>query len=147
MKIVIDTNVVISGIFWKGPSNEILRLIETKDNLQFVQSPETYKELEEVIKRGKFAEIIKKRKLNIDTILESLVTICRFYHISTNTIEKAKREVSIEDADDLKFIELAIEAEADFIISGDPHLIKIRKYQNIKILKPREFLEKFLNEK
>ena len=46
MKIVIDTNVLIPGIFWKGPSNEILRLIETRDNLQLVQSLETYKELE-----------------------------------------------------------------------------------------------------
>jgi putative PIN family toxin of toxin-antitoxin system len=146
MKIVLDTNVIISGIFWKGPSNEILRLIETRDDLHFVQSLETYKELEEVIRRGKFAEIKTKRKLNIDTILESIITICKFYHIPADTIEKAKSEVIIEDADDLKFLELAIEVEADFIISGDPHLLDIDKYRNIKIVKPREFLEKFLKE-
>lgn len=146
MKVVLDTNVIISGIFWKGPPNEILRLLETRGDLQFVQSVGTYKELEEVIKRGKFVKIIKKRNLNVDIILESLVTICKFYHISSNTVEKLKREISIVDKDDLKFIELAIEAKADFIISGDPHLLKIQKYQNIEILKPVEFLEEFLSE-
>jgi predicted nucleic acid-binding protein len=52
MKIVLDTNVVISGILWKGPSNEILRLIEINDNLQFVQKYQNIK----ILKPREFLE-------------------------------------------------------------------------------------------
>ena len=55
MKIVLDTNILISGILWKGSPNEILKHIETDKKLELVQSAETFNELEEVIKRGKFA--------------------------------------------------------------------------------------------
>ena len=71
MKIVLDTNVVISGIFWKGTPHKVLKLIESKKDIDFVQSAETFNELETVIKRGKFADITRKRELNIDTILEA----------------------------------------------------------------------------
>ncbi len=140
MKIVLDTNVLISGILWKGPPNEILKHIETK-NLELVQSAETFNELEAVIKRGKFAEIIEKRQLNINLILSSIITLCKFYNVSDQTKEKINKEVSIEDVDDLKFINLAVESEADYIISGDTHLLKLERYNNLKIVNPTEFLK------
>lgn len=141
MKVVLDTNVIISGIFWKGAPCEILKLVESKVDIEFVQSIETFDETERVAKRGKFAEISKRRDLNINIVLESLLTTCNFYHISQVTKDEAKKEVSIEDADDLKFLELAIEAEADYIVSGDPHLLSIKKHKNIRIINPAEFLK------
>ncbi len=141
MKIVIDTNVLISGILWQGPPNEILELVEN-DKLQLIQSVETYDELEKVIQKGKFAEILKNRKLDLDMILEAIFTIAKFYQITINTANKVRQEVAIEDADDLKFIELAVEAGAAFIISGDRHLLKIKKHENTAIVNPVEFLEK-----
>ncbi|GAJ01716.1 unnamed protein product [marine sediment metagenome] len=42
--------------------------------------------------------------------------------------------------DDNKFIECAVTNKADYIISGDNHLLSLREYENIKILSPKEFL-------
>ena len=141
MKIVLDTNILISGIFWKGPPNEILKHIETGRKLELVQSAETFNELEQVIKRGKFAEIIEKRQININLILSSIITGSKFYKVTQQTREKILKVVAIEDVDDLKFIELAVEAEAEFIISGDIHLLRLEKYHNIKIRNATEFLK------
>lgn len=144
MNLVLDTNVLISGILWKGKPNEILELIETYDEYNLVQCSETFIELEGVIQRGKFAEIIEKRNINIDSVLSAVFTNCKFYHISNETKEMAK-ELEIEDEDDLKFVELAVEADADFIVSGDSHLLNLKKYQNIRILTPAEFLKTISN--
>ena len=141
MKVVLDTNVVISGIFWQGTPNEILKLIEKKQEIDFIQSIETFGELAKVIHRGKFAEIAKRRELKIDTILESLLTVCKFYQISRESRDEVKKEIVIDDVDDLIFIELAVEAEADYIISGDPHLLDLKEYKKIKIVKPVESLK------
>jgi putative PIN family toxin of toxin-antitoxin system len=141
MKIVLDTNILISGILWKGSPNEILKHIETDKRLELVQSAETFNELEEVIKRDKFAEIIEKRHININLILSAIITVCKFYNVSDQTREKIKKEVVIEDIDDLKFIDLAVEAEADYIISGDNHLLKLERYKSLKIIDTTEFLK------
>jgi predicted nucleic acid-binding protein len=47
------------------------------------------------------------------------------------------------DKDDNKIIEAAVEAKADFIISGDKHLLEMKKYQRIKIVSPSQFLTKY----
>ena len=93
-----------------------------------------------VIQRGKFAKIAARRELSIDTILESLLTACKFYQISRVSRDEVKKEIVIDDADDVIFIELAVEAGADYIISGDPHLLDLKEYKKIKIVKPAEFL-------
>jgi predicted nucleic acid-binding protein len=54
---------------------------------------------------------------------------------TTNKISYIK-----DDADDDKILECAISAESDYIISGDKHLIKLKSFRNIKILKPADFL-------
>lgn len=141
MRIVLDTNVIISGVFWKGPPNEVLKLIETGNDIDFAQSIDTFNEVEEVIKRGKFAEIIKKREMEVNSILESLLTLCKFYRIPDQVKENVGKSLTIEDPDDIKFVELAVAAEAEFIVSGDPHLLKIKKYRDISIVKPAEFLD------
>ena len=51
-----------------------------------------------------------------------------------------KIEIIKDDPDDNKFIECAVTNKADYIISGDNHLLNLREYRNIKILSPKEFL-------
>ena len=141
MIIVLDTSVLISGIFWKGPPNKVLEMISARQDIELAQSFETYDEFEKVINREKFTQIAGQRKLDIAQVLESLFTVSTFFLISRESKDKVGREIEIEDPDDLVFIELALEAGAEYIISGDPHLLKLEKYQNIKIVKPAEFLE------
>ncbi|MCD4754528.1 MAG: putative toxin-antitoxin system toxin component, PIN family [Deltaproteobacteria bacterium] len=137
MNIVVDTNVLISAILWKGPPSDALKIIFEKYSL--VQSQSTLKEFEKVIKREKFARILEKRDLTIETVIETLITQSRLYDVSKKA-ESTAREVKIEDVDDLIFIELALEASAKFVVSGDKHLLELDEVENIRILSVAEFL-------
>ena len=137
MNIVVDTNVLISAVLWKGPPSDALKIILEKYSL--VQSQSTLKEFEKVIRREKFTRILEKRDLMIKTVIETLITQSRLYNVSKKA-ESTAKGVKIKDADDLIFIELALEAGAKFVVSGDKHLLELDKVGNIRILSVAEFL-------
>ena len=138
MNIVVDTNVLISAVLWKGPPSDALKIILEKYFL--VQSQSTLKEFEKVITRKKFTRILEKRDLTVETVIETLITQSRLYNVSKKA-ESKSREVKIKDADDLIFIELAFETGAKFIVSGDKHLLELDEVENIRILSVAEFLK------
>ena len=137
MNIVVDTNVLISAVLWKGPPSDALKIILEKYSL--VQSQSTLKEFEKVIRREKFSRILEKQDLTVETIIETLITQSRLYNVSKKA-ESTESGVKIKDADDLIFIELALEACAKFVVSGDKHLLELDKVGNIRILSVAEFL-------
>ncbi len=134
MRIVLDTNVLISGIFFRGPSYRILQAWKNK-KIQFIISPEIYDEYSRVV------EIISKKYPGID-ISEILKLIAIYSEISQSYVLP---EQVCEDPDDDKFIACAISNEARYIVSGDKHLLKISGYQGIRVLKPQEFCSEFLD--
>lgn len=138
MNIVVDTNVLISAVLWKGPPSDALKIILEKYSL--VQSQSTLKEFEKVITRKKFTRILEKRDLTVETVIETLIRQSRLYNVSKKAGLTA-REVKIEDADDLIFIELALEASAKFVVSGDKHLLELDEVGNTRILGVAEFLK------
>lgn len=138
MNIVVDTNVLISAVLWKGPPSDALKIILEKYSL--VQSQSTLKEFEKVITREKFTRVLEKRDLTVETVIETLVTQSRLYNISKKA-ESTAREVKIEDADDLIFIVLALEASAKFVVSGDKHLLELDEVGDTRILGVAEFLK------
>jgi len=129
MRVVLDTNIFISGIFWKGNPNKIVS--EWRNGkFTLVSSMELVKELINTLKDFKIAlpeEIIKEW---IDLIIMNSELV-----IIKNELK------AVEDPDDDKFIETALAGSADFIITQDKHLLKIKEYNNIKILTPTEFLK------
>jgi putative PIN family toxin of toxin-antitoxin system len=133
MRIVLDTNVLISGIFFRGPSYRILQAWKAK-KVQFVISPEIYSEYSRV------AEIISKKYQGID-ISEILNLIAIYSEISQSY---NLPEPVCEDPDDDKFIACAISNKVRYIVSGDKHLLKLSGYQGIKVIKPQEFNSEFL---
>ena len=138
MNIVVDTNVLISAVLWKGPPSDALKIIIGKYSL--VQSQSTLKEFEKVIRREKFARILEKRDLTIETVIETLITQSRLYNVSKKA-ESTAKEIKIEDVDDLIFIEIAFEADAKFVVSGDKHFLKLDEVGNTRILSVAEFLK------
>ena len=138
MNIVVDTNVLISAVLWKGPPSDALKIILEKYSL--VQSQSTLKESEKVIRREKFTRILEKRDLMAVTVIETLITQSRLYNISKKA-ESMARKVEIEDEDDLIFIELALEAGAKYVVSGDKHLLELDEVENTRILSVAEFLK------
>ena len=137
MNIVVDTNVLISAVLWKGPPSDALKIILEKYSL--IQSQQTLREFEKVIKREKFAIILQKRDLTVEAIVETLVMQSRMFTVSERS-ESMVKKVKIKDADDLIFVELAFEADAKFIVSGDMHLLELAKVENTRILSVHEFL-------
>ena len=140
MKIVLDSNVFISGIFWKGFPNEIIKLAE-KGKLEIFTTNEILEELFGVLKREKFKHLFEEGKTNINEVSEKvleLVKICE--HIKGIRIIK-------EDPSDDKFLACAISCQASFIVSGDKHLLKLKKFQGILIVSPREFLKLYSKQK
>lgn len=125
---------LISGIFFRGPSYRILQAWKNK-KIQFIISPEIYDEYSRV------AEVISKKYPGID-ISEILKLIAIYSEISQSYVLP---EQVCEDQDDDKFIACAISNEASYIVSGDKHLLKISGYQGIQVLKPQEFCSEFLD--
>jgi len=132
MRIVLDTNVLVSGIFFNGPPFEVLKLWRN-GLIQLVVTNDILSEYSNTTNR-----ISKKyQNVNINSILE-LLTIKS--EIISETIVKPK--VSRHSADD-KFLHCAISGKVSIIVSGDKHLLELVKFNNIEILPPSEFIKRF----
>ena len=133
MKAVLDTNVFVSGVFLSGPPYKILKA--WRDNIiQLVISPEILDEYRRV------GEILAEDHPEID-----LAPMLDFV-IQTAEIVSAPllTESVCEDPDDDKFLACALASGSTVVVSGDKHLLKISGYQKIEVLKPRDFVNKYL---
>ena len=134
MKIVLDTNVVISGIFFGGPPGKILEAWRDR-RIQIVLSPEILQEYELVA--DKLASQHKDR--DAGRMLDLLAT-----HAET-VQPPSLAEGVCEDPDDDKFLACAAHADVACVISGDKHLLRVSGYQGIEVVSPRDFIDKHLN--
>ena len=133
MKVILDTNVFISGIFFSGPPSQILKAWQNS-RLQIVLSQEILNEYKRV------AESLAAKFPTID-----ILPIIELMTIHGQLIDTEGFDVSVcDDPDDNKFIECAIASNSEIIISGDKHLLKLSGYQGITVLKPREFVDSYL---
>ena len=133
MRIVLDTNVFISGIFFAGPPSQILKAIGNQ-NLQIILSKEIFDEYSRVAK----SLSLKFPAINIMSIIE-LIAIYGEFIDTENFIISA-----CDDPDDDKFLECAMAGQCDIIVSGDKHLLKLSGYRGIAVLSPRKFVDNYL---
>ena len=133
MKIVLDTNVFISGIFFSGPPSEILKAWRDS-KIQIILSQEILLEYQRVAEElsAKFPPV------NIDAILELLTVYGEMFETKDISVNIC------EDPDDNKFIACAIASNTKIIVSGDKHLLKISGFKGISVWKPRDFLDNYL---
>ena len=128
MKVVLDTNIFISGIFWKGSSNSIITNWK-EGKFTLVTSLEAVSEIIKVLKDFKI-------RLSDDMIKEWIDLIRR----NSIIVEpKEKIEAVKDDPKDSIFIETAVAGNVDYIISQDNHLLKLKEFRGIKIVTPEEF--------
>ena len=133
MKVVVDTNVLISGIFFDGPPAQILKAWY-QGELQFVVSHEILEEYFEVCERLSF------RYPTVD-ITQILILIVQNCHI----VDPLPLPESVSsDEDDDKFIACALASDTKTIISGDRDLLALSGYESIQILTPREFADRHI---
>ncbi|MBI4385923.1 MAG: putative toxin-antitoxin system toxin component, PIN family [Elusimicrobia bacterium] len=129
-RVVLDTNVIISS-FWGGKPGEIVDLWKDGRILLIVSLP-ILKEYLAVCARFGLADAqLKERGL---LFLES----------PFSTLVHARSEFSViqEDLPDNRFLECAVDGGANFIVSGDQHLLRLKVFQKIPILSPIDFLKR-----
>lgn len=128
MKVLLDTNIFISGIFWRGSSNKVITNWK-EGKFTLVTSLEAISEIIKVLKDFKI-------KLSDDMIKEWVDLIVR----NSIIVEpKEKIEAVKDDQKDNIFIETAVAGNVDYIVSQDNHLLKLKEFRGIKIITPEEF--------
>ena len=130
MRIVIDTNVVVSGVFFGGPPLDVLQT--WRDGVShLVLSPEI---LDEYRRVGD--ELSAKHEgISLAPFLGLILSQAEIIEASSFS------EQVCRDMDDDKFIECAVAGRCRFIISGDRDLLDVGEHEGVKIVTPREFLE------
>lgn len=127
-KLVLDTNVIISAFGWSGSCrNLLIRIIDGEFDLYI--SLKQLDEIKRVLDYPKFDFSRQQKNRFIELILE-------FANIVHTTIELDV----VEDKDDNMLVECAVEVNADYVISGDHHLLDLKKYKKIKIVSVKDFL-------
>ena len=133
LKVVMDTNVFVSGVFFSGPPYQILKAWQS-GKFELVLSPEILDEYQRV------GEILAEEhpRIDLNPMLNFVIEHAKVYRPTK------LREPVCEDPDDDKFLACALASGSGVIISGDKHLLNVSGYQGIQVLKPREFVDKYL---
>ncbi len=126
---MLDTNVIISSIFWKGKPYEVVKR-GLEGGYQIVVSPEI---LDEVVER-----LRNKFQFPEEGIQELVDIILTYSHV----IEPTSKFDVVRDKKDNKIIECAFDGKADCIVTGDSDLLELKEFRGIRIVTAREFLEK-----
>jgi putative PIN family toxin of toxin-antitoxin system len=129
VRIVLDTNILISALLFEGELSKIVDLCKN-GTITPVFSRETFKEFKQVLAYPKF--VLSQDE--IEVLIEE--EILPFSEV-TNITEEVRGVCRAPDDD--KFLSCAVSTTADLIISGDSHLLKIKEFKRIPIMKVSEF--------
>lgn len=136
IRIVVDTNVLISGLFGikNSPSAQILNAIRAQ-KIILVTSPLILEEVGDVINRDRVVKLTKMSSAERTDFMDKLI------ERSDVTAGMQLSQLISRDVKDDKFLACAFEAKADYIVTGDEDLLDLKEYEGIKIVTPREFLK------
>jgi uncharacterized protein len=133
VKIVLDTNVFVSGIFFGGPPGTILEAWQD-GSVQLVVS------LEVLTEYNRVCEELALQFADVDP--SSLLALAA---LQGEVCEPAPLPAQVcDDPDDDKFISLAISAGVTYVVTGDKQLLAVNGYNGIKAIRPREFVDRYL---
>ena len=133
MKLVVDTNVFISGIFFTGPPHEILNAWR-RGKVELVASPEILEEYRET------GEELASEFPGTD-----LAPWLELLAVKATVVEASPLEEQVcSDPDDDKFLACALAGRTKLIASGDKALLRTSGYEGISVLTPRNFVDKYL---
>ena len=129
-RIILDSNVILSAALFKtSPTRQTLD--KAINNGQVILSEPTLAELYEIFDRPKFDKYLSK--ISRDQFLNDFIAIAE-------NIKILERFSACRDRKDDKFLELAVNGNADLIITGDQDLLVLNSFRNIKIITPSDFL-------
>ena len=129
-KAVFDTNVLVSAWFWEGNESRLMESVE-EGLIHGCSSKQLIEELSRVLRYPKF------------DLSQGEIESIRSYYLLLFKIVNPKQTIDIimEDPNDNMVLECALEAEADYIVSGDHHLLNLREFREVKIVTAAEMLK------
>ncbi len=131
IRVVLDTNVLVSGLLFKGELSGIVELWQ-KGKIIPVISKETFDELRTVLEYPKFS----LSRTEIKSLIEH--DVLPFFEVVT--VSKHVKGICRDPGDD-KFISCALSASAGYIVSGDKDLCDLNRYKSARIVTPSDFLK------
>ena len=126
MRVFLDTNIIVSAFATRGLCADLFREILAAHTL--VTSEYILAETQNVLARG--------FKVPEETVIEIIALLRRQEMVITPA---TLPQLSIRDLDDLPVVAAAIEAKADYLVSGDKDILSLISLNDIKIATPREF--------
>jgi putative PIN family toxin of toxin-antitoxin system len=134
VRIVLDTNTVLSGLLWRGTPHQLLKAISAKQITLFT-SPILLAELEEVMTRNKLAAAVKASGLSADQLMQYYRRLARVIHPDPIP------PTVLSDPDDDHVLACALTAEADVIVSGDSDLLNLKEHRSMRIMTAAQALK------
>ena len=136
MRIVIDTNVWVSGLLWKGQPWELLRLAEA-GKIELCMAPAMIEELAKVLAYEKLQARLEQLNLSATDLLAYAIDLASVFDVP----EESPGIVQADPDDDV-FLLCAVVAGAAYVLSGDHHLLDLEEYADIPILAVHGFLDR-----
>ncbi|MCX7149955.1 MAG: putative toxin-antitoxin system toxin component, PIN family [Rhodocyclales bacterium] len=135
MRLVTDTNVVVSGLLWMGNPGRLLEAAAL-GRVTLYTSPALLAELTATLNTPKLARPIVRSGMTLDDLL------ARYLNVAIVVQPVAVPRVVPNDADDDQVLACALAANAELIVSGDQHLLGLGgEYQGIRIVAPAEAVQ------
>lgn len=138
VRVILDTNVLLAGLLWRGPPHVLLELAR-RGTLRLISSSALLTELVEVIQRPKFDAILARSGTSRDHLpqeLQQLVEVIEPHPL---------REPVCRDPDDDQILALAIAGQVDLIVSGDDDLLSLASFEEIPIIAPADAVASVLD--
>jgi putative PIN family toxin of toxin-antitoxin system len=130
-RVVLDTNIILSGVIFRG-STPFRAAVQAFERGMVLSSSATRNELREVARREKFERYapLEQRIQEVEELIEDMEPV----------VIDEKFQVCVDPKDDM-LLELAVAGKADFIVTGDDHLLRLNPFRGITILTPMAYLE------
>lgn len=133
LRLVADTNIVVSALLWQGPPHRLFRAIETEE-ISFHASRALIDELADVLARRKLARAVRASGKSVSTLVAEYECLVQLVG------PRVLRRSTGRDPDDEAVIACALAARAELIVSGDQDLLVLKAYQSIRIVSAAEAL-------
>ena len=135
MRLVLDTNVAVSGLLWHGNPGKLINAAQAGSLTLYTTAP-LLAELHGVLGREKFTKHLHVRGLSATQVFEGYAAL------ATVVVPAIIPPAIIDDPDDDAVLACAVSAKADLVVSGDPHLLKLEHYEDVPIVTPAEAVKR-----